>query len=105
MVSDQLGNKVDGEIWIASGLTKVTVSGPKDGSQKPLGTDVKEEYTIAYANGRVDDVLYDSEGEARLELMAIRQHLKNYGIPEECWPIIMKREVITTIGSWKHLSV
>ena len=104
-MSDQFDNKVDGEIWIASGLTRVTTSGPKDGSQKPLGTDVKEEYTIAYANGRVDDVLYDSEGEARLELMAIRRHLQNYGIPEDLHPILMKREVITTTSSWKHLSV
>lgn len=104
-MSDHLGNTVDNEIWITSGLTKVTVSGPKDGSQKPLSTDVEYEYAMAYADGTVGKNIYDSEGEARLDLMNIRDILKGYGVDEEQWPILMKREVITTIGSWKILSV
>lgn len=102
---DQWNNSVDQEIWITSGLTKVTTSGPKDGSQKPRSTDVQYEYALAYYDGSVGKQLYDSEGAARLDLMSIRDVLKGYGVDEEQWPILMKREVITTIGSWKHLSV
>jgi len=101
MVSDQFGNNVNEEIWITKDSTvTVTTSGPHFSS-----TDVKHEYGIAYADGKVDDVLYDGEGEARLALMSIRQYCKQLGIPEDYHPILMKREIITTTGSWKHLSV
>lgn len=123
-MSDQLGNTVDGEIHVPVKDFHTLYYATKDGSQKPAdhewtipqryvmgidvapkGTDIKHEYGIAYANGKLDDVLYDSEGEARLELMVIRNQLNRYGIPEDHWPILMQREVITTTGSWKHLSV
>ena len=101
-MSDQFDNKVDGEIWITRGLTKVTTSGPKDGSQKP---GIATQYAIAYANGKLGKQVYDSEGAARLDLMEIRNILAGYGVDEEQWPVLMERQLETVALSWKILSV
>ena len=90
-MSDQFGNHVDGEIWVP---LKVPA---------PLKT--ATEYGIAYADGRIDAVLYDSEGEARMELVYKRKWLENLSIPEEYWPVLMERTVETVASSWRTLRV
>jgi hypothetical protein len=101
-VSDQYGNKVDGEIWI----DQVVQYGTEDGSQKPKPVlRTATEYGIAYSDGRVDDILYDSESEARSELVYKRRWLEKLSIPEEYWPVLMERTVETIASSWRILDV
>ena len=95
-MSDQFGNHVDGEIYVPS-------KAPRFPTPVPLKT--ATEYGIAYADGRVSEERYDSEGEARLELVYKRKWLENLGIPEEYWPVLMERTVETVATGWRILSV
>ena len=95
MSGDQYGNKVDGEIWVPL-------------PQQPpvfVPLDSWTEYAIAYANGSVDEARFKNEGTARMELQSIRGFLKNYGVPEDAWPVLMERTVEIVSSSWRILSV
>ena len=83
-------------------IDKVDYYGTKDGSQKPS---TRKQYALAHANGSVNEDYYTTKDTAFLELDYIRRQLKDYGIPEEYWPILMEREVETVVGSWKTLDV
>lgn len=96
-MSDQFGNHVDGEIWVPLKAPKYPLPAA------PLKT--ATEYGIAYADGRIDEVRYDSEGEARLELMYKRKWLGQLSVPEEYWPVLMERTVETVASGWRVLSV
>lgn len=107
-MSDQFGNTVDGEIRV-----------PIKELWKPHGTAFRDfhdigsggsgigvkEYTIAYADGRTREAVYEDEGDARVRLQRIRSDLKGYGIPEDYHPILMVRDVTTNYSSWKPLNV
>jgi hypothetical protein len=104
-VSDQYGNKVDGEIWIDQ---VVQYYGAKDGSQKPpmpASLDSWTEFAIAFADGKIDEERFSDEGLARQQLKRIRSLLEEYGVPEEGWPVLMEREVEIIATSWKILNV
>lgn len=96
MSGDQFGNHVDREIY-------VPLKAPEYPMPVPLRT--VTEYGFAFADGRIAEERYDSEGEARMELVYKRKWLENLGIPEEYWPVLMERTVETVASSWRILSV
>lgn len=115
---DQWNNSVDGEIRIPvkgweplgrnSWIEKVDTYTPKDGSQKPPAftpLDTRKEWGIALADGSIEGVLYETEGEARQELQYKCVWLAKLGVPEEYWPVLMERDVETVATSWRILSV
>ena len=120
-MSDQYGNNVDEEIrvpikdfhgketWTPLGIHSwIETYGTKDGSQKlptPVPLNTEKQWALAYADGRVDDHRYDSEGAARQELQYQRAWVARLGIPEEYWPVLMERDVETVATSWRILSV
>lgn len=111
-MSDQFGNTVDKEVWapLQAGdwIDKVEIGSVKDGSQKPpvfVPLDSWTEWALAYADGTVDEERYKKEGDALQALQFDRRHLKEYGIPEEYWPVLMERTVEIVSSSWRITSV
>lgn len=71
--------------------------------------EIREEWLVQYANGVLhnEDSPFSSEGDARRELTRLRKTLDAYGVPEEHWPILVKREIqtVVTVGSWQVSNV
>ena len=60
------------------------------------------EWVVALCNGTIldEDKPFVEEGEAMKALQRERQHLRAYGVGEEYMPILLKREIVLTTGSW-----
>jgi hypothetical protein len=93
-------------------IDKVVTYTGKDGSQKPAGSArqdmswaVKTEFAFAYADGSLNEgMIFTSEKTALLELEYLREKFREYGVPEEYWPILMERTIETVASSWMHRS-
>lgn len=108
-MSDQFGNHVDGEIWVPlkanDWIDKIGVGKGRFDYVFHTPT-ASMEYALAFADGELDgEGVHTNEGEARMRLMTIRRELQVYHIPEDCWPILMEREVSVTRSSWKPMNV
>ena len=69
----------------------------------PVAQEVSHfEWAIQLANGALidDEKPFVNEGEALKALQRERQHLRAYGVGEEYLPILVKREIVLTTGSW-----
>lgn len=60
------------------------------------------EWGILLANGDVldEDKPFATEGEALQALERERKHLRAYGVGEEYLPMLVRREIVLTTGSW-----
>ena len=60
------------------------------------------EWIVMLHNGVVLDEEHPfvSEGEALKLLQRERKHLQSYGVGEEYMPILLRREIVLTTGSW-----
>jgi len=60
------------------------------------------EWVVALVNGTLldEEKPFVDEGEAMKALQRERQHLRAYGVGEEYMPILLKREIVLTTGSW-----
>lgn len=60
------------------------------------------EWAVQLANGVIieEDKPFADEGEALKALQRERQHLRAYGVGEEYLPVLVKREIVLTTGSW-----
>lgn len=60
------------------------------------------EWVVMLANGTLldEDKPFETEGEALKSLQRERQHLRAYGVGDEYLPILVRREVVLTKGSW-----
>lgn len=71
-------------------------------SQKPPAVAV--EYGVKNYAQTEPPYAYDSEDAALRALTHQRKELERYGVPEEFWPILLKRTVEVVTGSWEQLS-
>lgn len=74
---------------------------------KPIAYEERHfEWAIQLANGAIinDEKPFPDEGEALKALQRERQHLRAYGVGEEYLPILVRREIVLTTGSWEVLS-
>jgi hypothetical protein len=67
---------------------------------RPAGTRI--EWGIQTYNNATTVVSYDAQDAALRALEHYRKTLRALGIPEEYWPILLSREVETTVGSWRY---
>ena len=60
------------------------------------------EWVVQLANGAIvdEEKPFSNEGEALKALQRERQHLRAYGVPEEYLPVLVRREIVLTTGSW-----
>ena len=60
------------------------------------------EWAVQLANGVIidEEKPFIVEGEALKALQRERQHLRAYGVGEEYLPILIKREIVLSTGSW-----
>jgi hypothetical protein len=67
-----------------------------------MSEDSHFEWAVQLANGTIMDEEhpYVNEGEALKALQRERQHLRAYGVGEEYLPILVRREITLTTGSW-----
>jgi hypothetical protein len=63
------------------------------------------EWAVQLASGAIidEEKPFVNEEEALKLLQRERQHLRAYGVPEEFLPILVKREIVLTTGSWEML--
>lgn len=61
------------------------------------------EWIVALANGTLleEEKPFVIEAEALKALQRERQHLRAYGVGEEYMPILLRREIVLTTGSWE----
>ena len=86
-----------GTVWPAP-----TAGGVMGTGARPA--DIRSEYGIQFHDNRAVVMIYDNEGAALRTLTHQRKDLLRMGIPEEYWPVMVKRTVETIVGSWKPLS-
>jgi len=65
------------------------------------------EWVVQLANGALldEEKPFTVEGEALKALQRERQHLRAYGVGEEYLPVLVKREIVLTTGSWGPINV
>jgi hypothetical protein len=97
-VSDFIGQQGVGT-WGAPHRSGYGVLGA---SAKPPAVAV--EYGIKNYSEDAPPYAYDNEGAALRALTHQRKELARFGVPEEFWPILLKRSVEIVTGSWEQLS-
>jgi hypothetical protein len=65
---------------------------------------VAVEYGIKNYSEAAPPYAYDNEGAALRALTHQRKELARFGVPEEFWPVLLKRSVEVVTGSWEVLS-
>lgn len=71
-------------------------------SEKPPAVAV--EYGIKNFSQAEPAYAYDSEDAALRALTHQRKELSRFGIPEDYWPVLLRRSVEVVTGSWEHMS-
>jgi hypothetical protein len=71
------------------------------GPDRTRAAGIRTEWGIQVYDNAVAVVAYDSQDAALRALEHYRKTLRGLGIPEEYWPILLSREVETTVGAWR----
>lgn len=98
-MSDFIGTEGVGTTWPPPQRSGYGVLGA---SAKPPAVAI--EYGIKNHSEKEPPWAYDNEGAALRALTHQRKELARYGIPEDYWPILVKRTVEVVTGSWEHMN-
>jgi hypothetical protein len=97
-VSDFIGQEGVGATWPGPQRSGYGVLGA---SAKPPAVAV--EYGIKNHAQTEPPYAYDSLDASVRALTHQRKELARFGIPEDYWPILVKRSVEVVTGSWEHM--
>lgn len=79
----------------------LAASGVLGSMARPAGD--RTEYAVMYHGGKTLGP-YDSEGACLRTLQHQLKDLHRMGVPEDYWPVMVERRVVTTVGEWKQLN-